>query len=288
MPAKVALFGNCQVGGLAASMRLQCPEAQVDSFLVSQVGSPEEGDALACRLAVYDAVIIQGHDNPRLGGAGATALAEKVERLIGFPKLGFSGFHPDCLISMNRALRGLTGDYHSILLLAAAVRGVPIARVPDLFNAYVYGVVGYFDEYAKARTFLSRQARKLGFDIAPLLDHWQTLGDFMYTPNHPRIEVLWTSARRLAEIVGLQPEETSERPADDLADNVIWPVYPEIGRRLDLPGERTFAVRRQNGEVLALEEYVERSYPAYAGAAPDILAAPRVLEVAQVLAAEGV
>jgi len=263
-----------------------CPGIEVDAFFVGDIKSPEQGDAIAARLTGYDLVLAHRDASPRLGRLRTEALEQVMGCVSRIPKLGFSGFHPDALTMMDPALRGtVLGAYHSALIAGAYVAGVPRGQVADLFNAYIYARLGYFDEYAKARAFLSGQLIKLGFEADPLFAAWERIGQFMYTPNHPRIETIWAFATAVCRKHGIDSVATRELPLDELSDNVRWPVYPEIGRRLGVEGSLDF--KPQRGAALDLDAYIDRVWTFYERIPPEALRDPRLVRVAGLLRAEG-
>ena len=170
--------------------------------------------------------------------------------------------------------------------MAAYRMGLPRARAEELFNAYVYGALGYFDEDAKAETFLQRAAKQIEWDFGAELQTWPR--PFVHTPTHPRIEVMMDIARGVCGRLGLETAPDAATPPDPFAGSGAWPIYPEIGKRLGLAGEMTFVSPFEQGRALGLEEAIAWYFAAYAKVPAEVLAVPRVDKVIALLKAEGV
>lgn len=277
---KIMVFGNCQALGVAQSLRRLLPDADVVGIVAPFRWSPDM-IVEAERLATYDVVIGQRYNVPD-HPFGQKRMADLGERFVAFPRFLFSGFHPDAMKAPDLDRMKPFKTVHSRLIASAYVKGVPRDRVADLFNAYVYGVLGYFDEFEKAERFLLQSSPDL--DLSGVLADWKTQV-FAHIPNHPTIEVLHSIARLVCEKVGL-PTIPAEPPPDPQALRVVWPVYPEIGRRLGVEGSLSF---RPGGHhpPLDLEQTIARHYQHYANGS-SILDSPPVVETAAILAREGV
>ncbi len=207
-------------------------------------------------------------------------------RCVLFPAVHFTGFHPDAVRSPEKRLRPLVGGWHSALIMAAWRMGLPAARTEELFNAYIYGVLGYFDEYAKASAFLLRLGARISWDLSTELANWPR--PFVHDPEHPMIEVMMSLARESCVKLGLEPEAQAAAPSDPFLRLGEWPIYPEIAKRLGLTGDMAFASRFGNGRAFSLREVIDWCYAAYANASPEALALPRVDRVMELLRAEGI
>ena len=116
----------------------------------------------------------------------------------------------------------------------------------------------------------------------------------MYTINHPRSAVVADMARLVLRGLGHDvPElaDVSDILGEPLSLMPVFPVYPEIGRRLALPGHYRFRSSRPDEtpvEVMDLPGFVARSFAMY-HAMPERVAeaveqSPRAKAAARVLA----
>jgi hypothetical protein len=283
---RVLVIGNCQALGLALCLRRACPTAQV----VGEQWAAHQDEAAAGRLLEaldgYDLVLSQPFG--RAGGAlSSERLAERGRRLLPIPRILFGGFHPDLVAQPNATAPPGTifRGWYSALIAAAFRLGAPPERAAELFNAYVYGVLGYFDAFAAAEQLQLAEGRRLGFDLEPLLPQWKASGVFVHVPSHPTTGVLQSMARAVCAREGLAVRPDAPAPHDVQAERMVWPVYPEIARRLGVEGSLRFTPHAPNTPI-GLKETIAHFYGLYARAgAPED---PKVLETAQALRREGV
>ncbi len=291
-PLKITVLGNCQAFGMAQCLRALSPEADVSGFIWNEIRSDAHAEQIARGLEGQDLVISQFTGKSYHGALRTERLRERLGRLALFPNIHFTGFHPD-LIWMPKAVRAQDrrhrfGTWHSALILAAFVRGVPETIAADLFNAYIYGALGYFDEYAKAEQHHLDAARALDIDLEPQLASWRREGVFVHVPNHPVIGVFWSMAQLACEQLGLTVTTAAAMPEDRLRHHNRWPVYPEIAKRLGVQGSLRFEPLGAGTQAVDLQDLVRELYQVYARAEPESLCAPRVLEIADALEREGV
>jgi tetratricopeptide (TPR) repeat protein len=288
----ITVLGNCQAHGVSQCLRRLLPDADVTGIVWNEVDSSEHAEQIARRLEGQDIVIVQPTDKGYHGALRTELLRPRVKRMELFPSFHFTGFHPDLLWmpkeALRRGRRHRFGTWHSALVLAAFTRGAPQVEAADLFNAYIYGVLGYFDEFAKAERYHIDAAAELGFDIEAELDLWMAGGAFVHVPNHPSIDVFWSLARMICARLGLETAQGQDPPADRLAALARWPVYPEIARRLGVKGSLTFESPGGLEPAAGLEEMIDELYRGYAEADPRALRTPRIQRMVETLRAEGV
>jgi tetratricopeptide (TPR) repeat protein len=282
---RLNVFGNCQAHVLARCLRQLNPDFHVASTSWAEMVSPQKIQRAADALGQADAVIMQRNLDPRMERLSPDALAARGIKALRFPTLAFTGFHPDALhVSPRAGMRSLIGDWHSTLILAGRQMGLPQRRTAELFNAYIYGVLGYFDEFAHARQFLLAKAWQAGWDSDLDIDAWRASGCFVHTPNHPRIGIMMDVARQVCRKLGVDFDADAAAPPDPF--KLAWPVYPEIGKRLGVEGSLTFTT---DGDVaFEFEEAIGWYYDVYDQAPPESLRFERVDKTVAVLEAEGV
>ena len=283
--ARLTVLGNCQAFVMARCLRTLNPDLQVVAG--GQPRTRGQIESLTGRLEDADALIAQPIAMRRLGTLSPRGRGGRPARTLAYPAVVFTGFHPDALHAPRRAgLKSLIGEWHSLLILAGHRQGLPPHRTAELFNAYVYGVLGYFDEYAKAERFLERKAAQVGWDLAAKIRRWRGESPFVHTPNHPHIEVMMSLARQVCRSLGLEFDPGASAPPDPFDSD--WPVYPEIGKRLGVGGELRFVSGLTDRPCFDLEGAIRWFYEAYDRAPAALSAVPRVDEVVRILKAEGV
>lgn len=192
------------------------------------------------------------------------------------PRLYFPGFHPDMLTPVKSAGKFPhlpMGNASSAILLAAWADGLGPDAAVTLFRDEVYEALGYYDVFDAAIGLLADQWAAARVDVRPLIDGWKR--PFFYVPLHPKIEVLNDLAIALLRSAKINVADHAPPADDPLANNVTWPVYPEIGERLGVTGDYIF---RPNGEVpdrptepMTLEEFVHRTFASYRKSPPDLM-----------------
>ena len=104
----------------------------------------------------------------------------------------------------------------------------------------------------------------------------------MHTSNHPVLGVLADLAREIVRRTGLTADVPVPEAylADPMIHLAVWPVYPEVAERLGLRGSYAFKPaqppERTIPALLDVEEFVARSFEAYAQMTPDALACARL------------
>ena len=255
---KLLVIGNCQAYGVARSLRRGCPDLEVRAIGLVELTSDEARAAMLGRHADAEWIATQPL-NESHGVLATEALAVEGRTIVRFPRVNFRGLHPDLLLS-HAPRDGLTlRGNRSAIVAAAYAMDLPEARAAELFNAYIYGALGYFDVYPKAEAHLMGEARKCGMDIAPALQDWLAQGPFMHVPVHPKPVVLDWLARQIADRLGAPVGPPDPEPADIMAPLGSWPVYPEIARRLGLQGSMSFHAGALK-PMMGLRELIAQGY----------------------------
>lgn len=232
---RVGVLGNCQAQGFADSIESFAPDSEVTLRLLVGLNPADDGttsavveDLLRCDVVFVQLLEVRRPDLKPL----ITALIDAHPKTVRFPMVAFRGFHPDCghVRRSGAQVPGALGPYHSILSAAGWLEGLAAARTAGLFNAFSYAALGYFDLYEQARPVLVHQTAALGYDTAAWFDAGAPV--FMHTVNHPTAAALHDLARQALDLSGLPRSAHAALPADHLAGGPVWPVYPELARRI--------------------------------------------------------
>lgn len=282
---KVAVIGNCQARSVAAALPHLSPGLEATAIVWSGVAGEEHAERIRDGLADYDLVLSQPYK-------GFRALRPKIierfaRRSAFFPRVYFTGLHPDARKMVIGPGSFQFGIWHSAIAMAAFTRGVPAHEAADLYNAYIYGVLGYYDDYAQAEALQIEATREHGLDLAADLSAWRGQV-FMNTPVHPRLQVGLAMASALVGRLGLSRGGDSPLPADPLSGGFVYPVYPEIARRLGLAGGDLVFRNAERDREVTLDQMLAEAYAAYALAPEAIAAQPGVSDAVARLRKEGV
>jgi len=282
---KVAVLGNCQARSLAAALAHISPGIEATPIVWSTIPNEAAAETVRDSLGAYDLVLAQPYK--RFRALRPKIIARFAQRSALYPRFYFDGLHPDALLlGVEHGLGFQFGGWHSALAMAAFLRGVPAREAADLYNAYIYGALGYYDAYAAAEALQIDAGQELGIDLSAAFAGWRGQV-FANTPSHPRLAVGLAIAERLAASLGLPIAPTGPFPADPLTGGFIFPVYPEIGRRLGIEGGLVFRNAGRDAAV-GLEQMLSESFAAYGFAPAAIAALPRIAAASEILRREGV
>lgn len=248
------LVFNCQSAGLGSCLTLLSNQISVDSFDPAAFKANEQ--LILGQLEKYDRILIAPGVERNLGLDLGNQ--EKVWRL---PTFYFSGFHPDhCNLIADGGMLGgpLSGNF-SVLSFAAYQAGIDERRTVQLFREDVYERMGYLDQWDVLRSDFIDRFEKNGFGIASAFVNWSRKGVFAHVPSHPKVFCLRDIARSVLRRARIQENNSEILPHDNLANGVIFPVYPEIGSRIGVRGDYLFKAPRKY-ELFGLEEFIAESF----------------------------
>lgn len=220
------------------------------------------------QFANYDRVLV-GMGAEALAGADFS-LARRVDKV---PELVFTAYHPDIAYIVEGAaiVEGPIGAYHSMIAFVAYSAGRSVTDTLPLFDGRVYAACGYLDCWTAARDSLVWYCNHFGLDVSETVRRWGRNGAFMYGGNHPRIHVLYDIARMYLEQEGYTTQVSDVLPHDNLVMSGVFPVYPEIGDVLGVPGSYLF--KRINAYTqIGLRQFIEESFAVYDRHLPGTLA----------------
>lgn len=272
---------------MARCLKALAREVEPDILGLQRLGRDMSAEEMAAKACASPIVFTQEVTDEALAPLHPDALRARGAQVVLYPKVTFSGFHPDCtlLVEDGKAVLSPIGRLHSEVALAGFLLGAPAERTVRLYNALIFQRLGYDEAYERGRAKLLAQAGRQGYGLEEAWADWLRGGAFMHTPNHPKLRMMGTLAAMAAAQAGLSPgrPETLDQVKDPLAPLMRWPVYPEIGRRLDISDPVRFcAADRDGGQSYDLAGFVEQSYAIYAGVGRESLAraaGERALEV---------
>ncbi|QEI08395.1 hypothetical protein FXN63_23070 [Pigmentiphaga aceris] len=273
---RILVTGYCQAVGLAHALQSLLPDAEVAADAAHASLSPPARQAFAERLRTVDywfpANYAQVRDWP-----GFSALVQHT-RVVPAPYFWFAGFHPDlCHVRARSTGKLLVPEYNSAIVAWAYRHGVPVDRVPRLFDAEVFAAVGYLDAWDDAVAIMRRDLVALGWranEADALYLSLKQQGLFMHSINHPTPGVFVELGKLLARRAGLAyDDQRAHGLVDTLATGDNFPVYPELAPLLGVasPGYvwRSGKQRLQGVETFAAFWYGQ--YAAQTAGPEDLL-----------------
>lgn len=261
LPRHIVILGNCQGAQLAACLRRMLPQTTVHF-----VRYFDDADIAALASGGDQCLVLV--QNPIMSFGDVVRSLRGTCRVIDFPAIAHAGFHPDLIRpKQNKVLvQGPLGSNHSALVLYAYLRGMDEAATLTLFRSDVFRSLGYYEARAESDSHLCATLSQFGlYDeavFAPLLGG----SCFMHNTIHPKLPLVAALARAILAREGIAPviAYPENLMADDLANNVVWPIYPEIGQALGIAGgEYAFQFKPVPRHTFNLPEFIARSFAAY-------------------------
>lgn len=285
---RVAVVGNCQSFAYSYGMKLFNPSLQIDRYAV--VGrSLATLDRLVKALKDYDVVFAQDFGPGILRDNGdSEALRKALPSIHRMPFVNFFGFHPDTVYLFDptrdgKLIMSPTGVYNSGLTLFGYMQGMSVDQTEALFSREVFDVLGYLDVWNSSADEFLRAAADTGMNLESDLARWSRRGNFMYTPNHSKPQVMYDIALKAMRKAGLpiRDLEMDDYLVDDLVRGFILPVYPPLAEYYGFKGSTIFKkehyrLSMKPGEFLTLREYIAESFAIYGKHQKPQLANPRV------------
>jgi hypothetical protein len=266
---KILLLGNCQTGVISKLLEVMVPGVSARTIdTLPAIKRREDGDFEVFRKPVSESSLIFLNYLPDsyFYEVFARLYPESLPKVRFIPGILFSAFHPDCVFVNNADSGYITGPFgvgrfHSMLGLWGWKNGLDARQTLDLFRRDVFKHVGYFDFLRISKSILTERGAISGIPLDGLLSRWLRTGSFMHSPTHPKIGVLADIARAAMAREGIETiPEVETYFKDSLALTPTWPVYPEIGERLGIPGHYYFKKPGQPISMIGLDEFLHRSF----------------------------
>jgi hypothetical protein len=260
------VISNCQTYGIA-----NCLQAQAQDIVVSGIDSllfnsdPERFNA---ELSRYDKLFIPHGISDTLTDARLGDIVDHVE----LPIITFRAFHPDLiyLLHDDRPIAGPARDYHSAIAYACFCAGMSVADTTSRFTGLLFERCGYLRMWLPERDRLVGYLARLGLDITQPIRSWGRSEAFMYSINHPRIQVLHVLAAELLRAQGRKPFAHAITPHDNLASSAVFAIYPEIGEALGIAGGYAFK-NHDSYRPVDLTGFVAGCFEIYARIEPNLI-----------------
>lgn len=251
-------MSNCQTVGLANCIQAQTAEVAVTALDPGMFRA--RPIRLNARMGKFDKLLVY----PGIRSELPKAKLERISVHVEMPIVTFRAYHPDLIYIFDRGrpLSGPLSHYHSAIAFACHSKGLAIADAQAYFKGAFYEACGYLDLWVSERNRLLSEFDACGLDMRARFRDWGRERAFMYSYNHPRIGPLYDMASALLSSAGLEPCRSDLIPQDNLASSAIFPVYPEIGEALGVPGCYEFRAVG-NYRPIGLREFLTRCYALY-------------------------
>ena len=265
---RIAVIANCQGMSICDILSYIHEDFDVRYFNVSEVNESNVNE-IKTFIKISDLVFTQPIFSHRFDFLKTSNLQSFGKKVYIFPNIYTNLLHPDiCYIgSYEDRIQSPMGDYHSIIICKGFLEGKSINFVKDAFKYETFKSFNYFSSLYEATAGIIERNEEFYPEISILIDQVCKIsgGHFMYTLNHPTIDVLILVACDLMKRSKLKfnngtLESIKDHVVDHLYNNSYWPVYPEIGQKLHIPGDYNY---RFGNNDLSLDEFIKGSYESY-------------------------
>lgn len=260
---KIVILANCQGLSLSKCLASMVPQVEVRHIEDSQIGHGDIPD-LSAAIAGADHVFAQASRKGDLAMLGS-------DKVTLFPVIAFPGFHPDMTYiegvqresGERQRVMGPVFEYHSGLVAANYMLGRSTAEAIASMEPSMFARCGYYDLWDEARRELLAEGSSVNFPLTRLFQRWEARSPFMYSANHPTLDVMADVARVLLEKIDLEPENRypEYHIQDPMKGMPVWPVYPGIAEQHGLVGQ--YVYQMWDFRRVLLPEMVEESYRIY-------------------------
>lgn len=267
MEQVVIVTSNCQSHGISSSLSLMLPNFKLIpiwslsglSFIADEINTTVSQDFIW--------VTILNEDEQKFVLENLKITPSKIIRI---PEIFFDAFHPDMTyvqLKNGKLLESALGQYHSKIVIWCFLNNLSVSKTLQFFTQHNYYQLGYLGLHEYSMLKLKESIAICGLEISPFIDVIHHSESFMHTFNHPKISILSAMAKSICLKLEISPVfdhfEVSQILRDALFEaGPIFPIYPEIANFFGLHGNYMF--RKQNGEILNLVDFTEKSFSLYA------------------------
>lgn len=264
---RILVSSNCQTGGVAAVLASIFPAltvvplplpGNIDDGFEKKVLKELDGADVWISMGAFD--LLEKHQ-----------LTGKV-KLIRIPRIRFTGFHPDLVYARRKSTNQLIDPhYNSAIVVWAYQNGLSVEATHSMFTRNIFDALGYLDHWGEAVKQQKEWFRDTDIDFSEFFLAAQRQGCFMHSINHPHIGILVVLAKLIANKLGADEKVLRKHVAvNDGLNDVIWPLYPEIGEELALYGNYEWKLS-EHQLISGLTDYISYAFDHYRslGIAPD-------------------
>ena len=256
---RIIVSSNCQTGGIAAALQVIFPDDEIIPLPLPAHTDVEAEAQFVKKLQNADVwVSIGGYELLDKHG-----IAKQIQ-LIRIPVIRFSGVHPDLVYAKKLSTNELiTPHYNSAIAVWAYKNNLGVGDAEKLFNKKTYTELGYLDHWGPSIDQLKQRFKDSDLEFSEFILPMRREGLFMYSLNHPKVITLVRLAKLVARKMGTGAEVLDKNvDINDGLNEVIWPVYPDIGESLSL--HSSYQWKMGEGQwISGVRTFLEYAYENY-------------------------
>lgn len=256
---RILVSSNCQTGGIAAALQVIFPNDTIIPLPLPTFSNTEIETRFLEKLKHTNIwVSIGGYDLLEKYG-----IANQV-KLIKIPIIRFSGFHPDLVYARKKSTNELIAPhYNSAIAVWAYKHNLNISDAETLFNKQTFTELGYLNHWNSSIDQLKQRFKDSDIEFSDFILPMRREGLFMYSLNHPKVMTLVRLAKLIARKLGAGAEIMDKSiDINDGLNDVIWPIYPDIGESLSLHSAYEWKIG--DGQwIIGVRAFLENTYENY-------------------------
>lgn len=264
---KILVSSNCQTGGVSAALQQFIPNAELVPFYLPDSSDLDSISKLKDAVSSSDIWVSSGLYDLILNSD--TELYKKTQ-LIKFPSIEFSAFHPDLCYAKKKSSNQVTkiNNYNSAIGVWCYSQEIDSSDAMSFFNLDNYLRLGYLNQWDRSVSLLKSKFIASDFTLLEFHNFFNTVkrsGVFMYSDNHPHINVLIELSRLIAMKIGVNDKKILHRDiyvGDGLLLSTIWPVYDEVAYALAFEGNYIWQISSSK-ILVGIKEYLDYAYDCY-------------------------
>ena len=263
---KIVIIGNCQAPFLEAAFMMY------SNVVVSRVPAvfnltAKDQDQVEETLETADVVFAQRiTDNYPLHWLRTEYIKTKNKNVITWPNIYFDGYFPDIQYIYKPNIGKVIGpleDYHPMLLHNGFKSGKTVEEVTKIYSDSSFFTI-YQNPVLKSLDALKAREIDTDIRISDFIEQNLSSRKLFYTVNHPKNELMFELAGRLAKSADLTFNAPRFHPW--ALDRINLPVYPILRNNLSafskLPAEMFVGIGRHSISI-PVSSVVAKTYPEF-------------------------
>jgi hypothetical protein len=193
----------------------------------------------------------------------------RVDRVLTFTNIYFTGLHPDLTYVGDRGRRIYSpiGDYHSKICVLSFVKGYSLEKCEHLFNVKTYEELDFFEEWNKSHNELNQRDLSLDIKFSGQFLEMVKNEPTLYSVNHPLVAVFNRLINQIFMVLEVEfPKFPDAFFYNHLASDAWWPVYAEINEFHFLKQSMSMSFKSPNHlgkNFYNLTQFLSASYKLY-------------------------
>lgn len=219
----ILCVSNCNILGIKCTLEAIFPDATIEDYLIQKFLRESKG--IQKKINDFDLII------------STKKISNEIKKWTSKPDfieinpIIFHAFHPDqCYLFLGDThIGGLLGDYHSLSTFLGFKKGLSIEQTEKLINNIYKNPQLIKLGWNRSIQNLQSAHSDIFDSLIPILKTMCIREPFMYTLNHPKINILSLMVQLKLMNAGLISKISNDLQIfDSLSKSVVWSVEKEV------------------------------------------------------------